>query len=260
MRETPTVRRQTRPRPVRPAGWWYDLLLIALLAALTYALSRGQLLGLDRTVSGWAEGHRPTWAYWAARGFNLLGQGGWLLMPVAGALGGLLAWRIRSVRPALVFGAALVVLYLTVGPLKLWTDRAAPSATSHEPYLPQAEAVQIFNDLPPGTYSQSYPSGHVANALVWYGVIALLLTALLRAYGRPGLPVAAYRAIRVLPPAILIFTTTYLNFHWFTDGVAGLLVGLILRRLLDRVPWDDLPLPTLPGGWDRPARLDPPDR
>ncbi|GAB3796945.1 hypothetical protein GCM10027605_05830 [Micromonospora zhanjiangensis] len=68
MRETPTVRRQTRPRPVRPAGWWYDLLLIALLAALTYALSRGQLLGLDRTVSGWAEGHRPTWAYWAARG------------------------------------------------------------------------------------------------------------------------------------------------------------------------------------------------
>lgn len=245
---------------MRPAGWWFDLLLIAALAALTYALSQGQLLGLDRTVSGWAEGHRPAWAYWAARVFNLLGQGGLLLMPVAGILAGLLALRVRSIRPALVFVGALALLYLTVGPLKLWTDRAAPSATTHKPYLPQVEAVQIFNNLPPGTYAESYPSGHVANAIVWYGVIALLLAALLRALGRVNVSPLLYRAIRVLPPAILLFTTTYLNFHWLTDGVAGLLVGLLLGRLLDRVPWDDLPLPALPGGWDRPALFGGPDR
>lgn len=252
MRPTPAVRPQPRPRtrPVRPAGWWFDLLLLVAFVALTLALAVGHRYGLDRAVADWADAHRPPAGYWIARVLNTLGQGGQILMPVVGIVGGMLVLRTRSVRPALVFAAAFVLLYLVVGPLKLWTDRAAPSATEKAPHLPAQDAVQLFHT--PGRYGMSYPSGHLANAIVWYGVIALLLAALLRSHGR-RVPANLIRAIRVLPPAILLVTTTYLGWHWLTDSVAGLLLGLLLDRLLGRVPWDDVPLPAVLRRWDRPA-------
>jgi membrane-associated phospholipid phosphatase len=229
---------------VRPAGWWFDALLLAGFVALTVTLARGGLLGLDLAVRDWSSMHGPGAAYRVVRALNFLGQGGWLLMPVAGALAAAVALRARSVRPLLVVAATSALTYLTIGPLKLWTDRAAPSST-----LPPEESVRLFNTLPPGEYDLSYPSGHVANAVVWYATIALLLSAL--AAGRLS-PVTA-RAVRVGPPVILLFSTTYLNFHWLTDGVAALLLGLFLERLLARVPWDDLPLPRRLGEWTRPA-------
>ncbi|MCW3839213.1 phosphatase PAP2 family protein [Micromonospora yasonensis] len=248
MRETREAREKPRLRPVRPAGWWWDGLLLAALVGLTVALAEGRLLGLDLEVSAWAFAHDPAPLYWTARVFNLLGQGGMLLTPVSVALALAVAWRRHSVRPLVLFAGTFVVAYFTIGPLKAWTDRAAPSASVKEPFLPPEEAVRIFNHLPAGAYSMSYPSGHVANAIVWYGLIALLLVALTN--GR--LSAGWYRLIRVAPPAILLVTTTYLNFHWITDGLAGLLLGLLLDRLLHRVPWDDVPLPAALRRWDRP--------
>ncbi len=238
------VRRQVRLRPVRPAGWWFDGLLLAGFVALTVALARGHLLGVDLAVREWAYAHQPAGAYWAAWVLNRLGQGGWLLLPVSSGLAIAVGLRARSVRPLLLVAAAFLVMYLTVGPLKLWTDRAAPSST-----LPPQESVRLFNALPPGEYGLSYPSGHVANAIVWYGVITALLVALTA--GRPHLGIE--RAVRGAPPVILLVTTTYLNYHWLTDGLAGLLCGLVLHRLLARVPWDDLPLPGWLGDWTGPA-------
>jgi hypothetical protein len=88
----------------------------------------------------------------------------------------------------------------------------------------------------------------VANALVWYGVIALLASALVTVSPRNRL------ALRVLPPVIVFVTTTYLAFHWLTDSVAGLMLGLVLTRLMARADWDAVPLPRL-GGWERGAGL-----
>ena len=62
-------------------------------------------------------------------------------------------------------------------------------------------------------------------------------------------------AIRVVPPTVVFCTTTFLAFHWLTDSLAGLLLGLVLTRLMARVPWDAIPLPALRDGWDRPADL-----
>ena len=101
-------------------------------------------------------------------------------------------------------------------------------------------------------FAQSYPSGHVANAIVWYGVIALLLPRCCATFGRT-VPPALVTVIRVVPPVVVFSTTTYLGWHWLTDSVAGLLLGLLLDRLLHRVPWDDVPLPRRLAGWDRPA-------
>jgi membrane-associated phospholipid phosphatase len=246
-----TVATEARPgwlRPVRPRGWWFDLALFAGLAALTVALARGHLLALDVAVADWVDAHRPTPFKVVLRVFNYLGQGGQVLTPIAIVLAALVAWRRRSVRPLLVFAAVFVLTYVTIGPSKIWLDRAAP-------HFPGPDREILFNPAAAGELSMSYPSGHVANALAWYGVIAVLWNALLRSLDRPALSPRAYAALRVLPPAIVFFTTTYLAFHWITDSVAGLLLGLILTRLLARVPWDAIPLPRLPRGIDRPAGL-----
>ena len=230
--------------PVRP-GWWFDLLLIALFVALTVALATGHLLAFDQHVADWVDAHRPAALYWLARVLNYLGQGGQVLMPVTIILAAWLTWRTRSVRPLIVFVAGFVLTYVTIGPLKVWMSRAAPHSL-------QPTKVELFNHvLPAAEYKVGYPSGHVANALVWYGVIALLVTALLRAYGK--MPLNAL-LIRVVPPVIVFCTTTYLAFHWITDSVAGLLLGLVLTRLMARVRWDEVPLPSL-RGWERPAGL-----
>jgi membrane-associated phospholipid phosphatase len=228
----------------RPKSWWPDVASLAGFVAFTALLAAGHLLDLDTAVADWADAHRPAPLYWIARVLNYLGQGGQVLMPVSVLLAGLLAWRRRSVRPLLVFAGAFVLTYLTIGPLKVLFQRAAPASE-----LP--DRVVLFNsDAPPGEYLLGYPSGHVANALVWYGVIALLLAGL-----RGRLDPRVYAALRIVPPVVVFATTTYLSFHWITDSVAGLLLGLVLARLMARVPWDTLPLPHLRDGWERPAGL-----
>ncbi len=235
----------------RPRSWWPDLACAGAFTVLTVLLAAGHLLGLDAAVADWADDHRPAPLYWTARVLNYLGQGGQVLMPVAVLLAAAVAWRSRSIRPLLVFAAAFVLTYVTIGPLKIWLQRAAPHFTG-------PDRTVLFNQAAVGEYGMSYPSGHVANALVWYGVIALLLAALVG-----HLPPRAVLALRVLPPVIVFCTTTYLSFHWITDSVAGLFLGLVLTRLMARVPWDTVRLP-LHNGWERPAGLgaaaDPPRR
>ncbi|MGC5029143.1 phosphatase PAP2 family protein [Micromonospora sp. DT229] len=239
-----------RLRPVRPAGWWFDALLLVALVGLTGALAAGWFFGIDRWVADWAEANRPTAAWWIAVILNYLGQGTPLTL-IAVGLSVLLARRLRSVRPLLVPVAAFALTYLTIGPLKVWTARPAPSASIKEPFLPPEQTLPLFQADLPVRFAQSYPSGHVANAIVWYGVIALLLAPLLADLGR-RLPRRVVPAIRIVPPAVVLCTTTYLGWHWLSDSVAGLMLGLLLDRILHRVPWDELPLPGRLRKWDRP--------
>ena len=238
---------QTRPR-----SWWPDLAFLAGFVVLTVLLAAGHLLSFDAAVSDWMDGHRPAAIYWPARVLNYLGQGGQVLMPVAILLAAAVTWRTRSIRPLIVFAAAFVLTYVTIGPLKIWLQRAAPRFEG-------PDRTHLFNEFAVGNLGMSYPSGHVANALIWYGVIALLTNALLRSLNRPALSPRALLIFRILPPAIVFCTTTYLSFHWITDSIAGLFLGLILTRLMARVPWDSVRLPHLRSGWDRPAELAPRD-
>jgi membrane-associated phospholipid phosphatase len=212
-------------RNVRPA-WWFDLVLLALFVAVTVALAlRTPLLSVDLAVRDLVDGHRPSWAYWTARVFNYFGQGGQVLTPLAVLTAVYVGRRTHSVRPALPVIAGFVITYVTIGPLKLWTDRLAASSDypDHPEYLFHVDE------------GMSYPSGHVVNAIVWYGVLAILLGGLLR----PG----HLRAIRYGAPAVVVFTTTYLSFHWLSDGLAAICLGIVLDRVLQRVPWDSVPLP-----------------
>jgi membrane-associated phospholipid phosphatase len=230
-------RRRLIPRPVRPAGWWFDVLLLAGFAALTAALATGALLDLDAAVRDWCITHQAPAADRVARVLNFLGNGG-PLTTLSLAAAALIGGYRRSVRPILPVVAAFLLTTFAILPLKVWTDRAAPASL-----VP--DRVRLFNDLPAGEYSWSYPSGHLVNAVVWYGVLALLLTR--------WLPPAARQLLRAAPPVIVFGTTVYLGYHWVTDSVAGLLLGVVLTRLLARVPWDDPPLPSWLSGWSRPG-------
>lgn len=205
----------------RAGGWWLDGALLAGFAALTAALAAGWLLDLDTAVSDWVADNQPDPAYWLARGLNFLGNGGPLTLLCLG-IAIVLAVRRRSLWPVAPVPVAFLVTGFVIMPLKLWTDREAPRST-----LP--DKVELFN-IGDGL---SYPSGHLVNVLVWYGVLALLLA--------PWLGRTARRWLRVAPPVIVFCTTVYLNYHWVTDSVAGLLLGVFLDRLLARVPWRDLP-------------------
>lgn len=212
-------------------GWLLDGTLVLALAALTVLVATGVTHGVDLDTRDWVDSHRPTPAYVAARVLNYLGQGTPLAVLAMG-LAVLLAWRTRSVRPVLPVLTAYLMLLFLVGPMKVLTDRAAP----HKP-----EGVPNREEFFSG--GMSFPSGHTANTIVWYGVLVLLLSALAPAVMKP----AARLALRFGPPLIVAFVTTYLGFHWITDTVAGLVAGLLLDRLLRRVDWDAVPLHKVPG-------------
>ncbi len=216
--------------------WWPDVLLLAGLIGLTAALMAGELLGIDVVVRQWCDTHRPAPLNLIARLGNYLGQGGFLALLCA-AIALVLAWHRHSVRPVLPVAAAFLLTFSTLQPLKSFTARPAPHALRQH--------AERF-----GTGGQSYPSGHLVNALVWYGVLVLLLA--------PWLTLMWRRLLRVVPPAVLTVTTIYLGFHWVTDTVAGLLLGFLLDRLLHRVPWDRVPLGRRlhAAGWDGPGLRD----
>ncbi|MGC9670813.1 phosphatase PAP2 family protein [Planosporangium sp. 12N6] len=212
------------PPPPPARSWWVDGALLAGFGAVTVALGNGYLLGVDLSVFRWCEAHRPAGLYWLARAGNYLGQGTWLAV-IALGVAVVLGWRRRSVRPVLPVLAAELLTGVTVLTLKLGLYRAPPRNQNGVVY-----PERLFSD----PASQSYPSGHMVVAIVWYGVLALLLAGVLSAGRR--------QALRAVPPVVLFCTTVYLSFHWLTDTVAGLLLGLLLYRLLMRVPWDSVPL------------------
>jgi membrane-associated phospholipid phosphatase len=217
-------------------SWWPETLLLAGFVAITAVLLAGGLLDLDVAVRDWSDAHRPALLDRAAQLGNLLGQGGPLTILCA-LIALALVWRRPSVRPILPVIAAFALTFATLQPLKTRTARPAPHAPFAHP--------ERF-----GLTGVSYPSGHLVNALVWYGVLALLLA--------PWLAPAWRRLLRITPPAVLTVTTVYLGYHWLTDTIAGLLLGFLLDRLLHRVPWDRIPLGRWLGaaGWAGPALPD----
>lgn len=120
------------------------------------------------------------------------------------------AWRARSPRPIVLLATGLLVLNLSVGVVKVLTGRVGPLFT-HD-----------VHDVFAG--GNIYPSGHVSNTVVLYGVIALLAT--------KHRKLATAAAIWISVSVGLL--TLYLNTHWFSDVVGGWLAGSLV---LVSLPW-----------------------
>ncbi len=118
------------------------------------------------------------------------------------------SWRDRTSRPLVMLVTSLILLNVSVGIVKLFTGRVGPrhSNNTHEFFVG-------------GTV---YPSGHVSNAVVLYGVIAIL------AVNRRKL----VTALAVFLSLSLGFGTIFLRTHWFTDVIGGWLAGALVLLAL----------------------------
>jgi hypothetical protein len=202
----------------------------------TWLAAAGVTHPLDLAIRSWCMDHDPTWARGIAIVLNHLGQGWVLQWVLAGGLTLLALYRTRSWRAVLPAVAAYLIAGFGAGPLKIWTHRDAPSSL-----LPPDISVQLFNDAATD-YSRSFPSGHIVNTIIWWPVIVLLLAIVLR---RP-VPSRLRRFLLVAPPIIVFATTVYVSYHWLTDDIAAVFLGLFLARLYARIPWPHLlPFPPL---------------
>jgi hypothetical protein len=218
-------------------SWWWDAALLAALAGWTWLVAIGATHPADLAVRSFCQAHISAVSRAAAIVLNHFGQGWLLRWVLAGGLTLVALWRTRSWRAILPAAAAYLIAGFGAGLLKIWTHRDAPSSS-----LPPELSVRLFNDAAID-YARSYPSGHIVNAMVWWPAILLLLGLALGFAAPPGIR----RFLLIAPPIIVFCTTIFLSYHWLTDDVAAVLLGLFLARVYARISWPRLlPPPPAP--------------
>ena len=145
--------------------------------------------------------------------FVVMGQRGPTAVLVAAWLGWR-SWRHCTLRPLLVLATALLLLNVSVGAVKIGLGRLGPH------YATTVGSAELFAG------GDIFPSGHTANAVVTWGVLAYLAT--------------TARARRVLSLIAAAFalgvgaTTVYIGTHWLSDVLLGWSAGLLIMLAL---PW-----------------------
>lgn len=160
--------------------------------------TRPAVQALDDTVWRWAgDVHNgPTTA--VAVALSWLGSA-WVNWPLRAAAAVLLAWRRHWLRLA-AFVLAVVTSELCIGPVKAAIDRPRPP------------------DSLIATSAASFPSGHaVASAVTAVGLVLLLAP--------PGPARWRWEVRAVSFAVVMALSRVYLRAHWFSDTVAGGLLG-----------------------------------
>jgi membrane-associated phospholipid phosphatase len=120
--------------------------------------------------------------------------------------------RQRSWRPPVLAGAAVFVLNLLVLILKVGLGRGQPATADPSFFIG----------------GMAYPSGHTANIVLVYGLAVYLLGRYYRVSRRTySLLWAAVGLLSV----VMVVVSMSLNWHWFADLVAGLIVGGVVLEL-----------------------------
>jgi membrane-associated phospholipid phosphatase len=188
--------------------------LVVAAAVTADVIMQGRLTRLDHRIADWA---------WAAniRHGNLLRAAliyggtmagdprgiGLLVVPFLAVL----AWRRRSWQPVLRFAVACGLLLAVVWACKAGMGRTPPGT---------AGLVR--------TGGRSYPSGHTITAVVMSGLVARLAVD----FGLPALWRAPLRVLAWVAPVATGAGMVLLVYHWLTDAVAGLAVGVVVLRVI----------------------------
>lgn len=120
--------------------------------------------------------------------------------------------RSHSWRPVVVALGSVFALNLVVLLLKLGLGRASP----------QTADPSFF------TGGMAYPSGHSANIVLVYGLAAYLVARYTPVSRRAQAGMWGFVGFLAVT---MVATSLILNWHWFADLVAGLLVGGVLLEL-----------------------------
>jgi membrane-associated phospholipid phosphatase len=194
----------------RPPWWALVLAVVVLGVVIADLLSRGILERLDlrvsEIVSHW--GLHASGAYpfvWLVTQFG----GRVTILVVLAVLVGYLGWRNRTWMPLVRVLVALALLTVAVYAVKSGVGRTAPTY--------------------PGSFffhadGASFPSGHVANAVLMWGVARWQAVQ----YGLPARVQRIFWLLSVAAPAATGLAMVSLDFHWVTDAVAGAAVGVLL--------------------------------
>ncbi|MFB8027937.1 phosphatase PAP2 family protein [Streptomyces sp. NPDC056465] len=145
--------------------------------------------------------------------YVVLGQRGPTAVMVASWLGWR-SWRQHTLRPLLTLGTSLLLLNVTVGAVKLGLGRLGPH------YATQIGSAELFAG------GDIFPSGHTANAVVTWGILAYLATT-----PRARRYLSAVSAFVSLGVGL---TTVYIGTHWLSDVLLGWAAGLLILLAL---PW-----------------------
>ncbi|MFD0342705.1 phosphatase PAP2 family protein [Streptomyces sp. NPDC127117] len=196
---------------------FYLAIVIAVLAS-SWLVTLDWKVMLFRPYQQWPEIHAFLDYY------IVLGQRGPTATMVACWLGWR-SWRQHTLRPLLTLGAALLLLNVTVGAVKIGLGRLGPH------YATQIGSAELFAG------GDIFPSGHTANAVVTWGILAYLATT-----PRARRYLSAMSAIVSLGVGL---TTVYLGTHWLSDVLLGWAAGLLIMLGL---PWAE-PLITRAEAW-----------
>jgi membrane-associated phospholipid phosphatase len=196
--------------PGRPA-WWLLVLAVLVGGLITLDLfTRGSLERMDlwvsEVVSDWDL--QDSMAYPAVWLVTQLGGRVTILVVLAGLIG-YLAWRRHAWLPLARVLVALALLTACVYAIKWGTGRTAPGF--------------------PGSFffhedGESFPSGHVANAVLMWGIARWQAVE----YGLPANVQRIFWWLSVVGPIATGAAMVSLDFHWVTDAVVGAAVGVVL--------------------------------
>ena len=202
----------------RPGTALVGALLLIYAALCALVLSHSALVRLDTAVLRWAPAVHWPQLYPVLSVWVLLGQRAVCLVLAVAWLAGR-ALRTRDLRPLLMFGLVTLLLNASVGLVKDAIGRLGPLQLG--PAALQAGASAIFTD---GTI---FPSGHTANAVVTWGVLAWLA----RRHRKVWALAAGVMGVSIG------LTTIYLGTHWVSDVLAGWVAGgLVLLAVPSLVP------------------------
>jgi membrane-associated phospholipid phosphatase len=220
------VRLRFGPVPI----WLVVLSAVVLVATTLDVANHGVLTTIDHAVSRRMVRLGVAHNVWAKRAIyvlTLFGQRGTVLVLTVPTVA-YLVWRLRTIEPAVRYLLALPALTVAVYALKDTLHRTAPPV-----------------DMLHTADGASFPSGHLANAVLIWGVLWWCAHAL----GAPQPLTRVLGIVRVIGPISVVVAMTLLNYHWISDFIAGACVGVILlagvthpvwRRLarrFDRVIW-----------------------
>ncbi|KUO16334.1 phosphatase PAP2 family protein [Streptomyces dysideae] len=202
------VPRMTRHRVVLFAG------TLAFYVAIVWAVViTSWLVRLDWQVMFFRPYQQWSNVHWFVDYYVVLGQRGPTAVMVAAWLGWR-CWRQHTLRPLLALGVSLLLLNITVGAAKLGMGRLGP----HYATTIGANEMGLGGDI--------FPSGHTANAVVTWGILAYLAST-----PRARRWLSALSAVTSLGVGL---STVYLGTHWLSDVLLGWAAGLLILLAL---PW-----------------------
>ena len=203
--------------PGSPRGRWLTVTVgAAVLAALAFSGLAWDVVGhhglalTDPHVTAWVVAHRTGWLTAVLRAVTWLASIV-VIIPVALIVAIFFVWRRRRWGPLALLTAAIAGAAASYTIIKAAVGRPRP---------PPAIWIGHFSGA-------AFPSGHAAQSVACYAMLAVILGA-----GRSARAKTALWSAAVLIALIVGASRIYLGAHWLTDVLGGYALGALLVAVI----------------------------